>query len=42
MQEWKKKVGCETVRRVLQKARLNGRVARKKPFASKVNKKIII
>lgn len=39
MQEWNKKVGSETVRRVLRKAGLNGRVARKKPFVSKVNKK---
>ncbi len=38
MHEWNKKVGCETVRKVLRKAKLNGRVARKNPFVSKVNK----
>lgn len=34
-----KKIGCETMRRTLRKAEYNGRVARRKPFISGVNRR---
>lgn len=37
-EKFDKNVGCETVRRVLRNAQYNGRVARKKPFVSEINR----